>query len=369
MRILIDARSYPGSGVQAYTRAFLNHLKGLPRKDDFTVLTLEGSGDLHEDDFPTISIPARNPMETFFQNQVLLPRLIRRHDIQLYHSHKNIAALSSRCSKVLTLHSAGTFLFPDLWRRWDGLQWRILTRQAFRRMDHIITLSRTDRDNLLGYVGSSFNSKTSVIYLAPRPSFRPIEDRRYLETVREKYDLPERYILWVGTIHPFKNLEVLFRAFNFMTSQRKMKQVLILCGNRGWFWKNTMKIAQSLALGDRLRFLETVIQDDLPALYEMADLFVLPSIYESFSLAPLEAMACGTPVVASTAGACPEILGDAAILVDPYSAEELADAMYAMLKSKDLRKEFIEKGFQKAAEYSWEKCVKKTFAVYNMMRP
>ena len=368
MRILIDARSSPESGVRTYTRSFLRHLKRLPLKDDFTVLTFEGTGDLYAEDFPTIAVPSRNRMSTFFQNQVLLPRLLRRHDIQLYHSHKNIAALGSRCRKVLTLHSAGTFLFPDLWRRWDGLQWRILTRQAFHRMDHIIALSRTDRDNLLGYVGSSFNSKISVIYLAPDPSFRPIEDRRYLGKIREKYDLPQSYILWVGSIHPFKNLEALFRAFNFMTSQREMKQVLILCGTHGWFWEKTIKIAQSLALGDRLRFLEPATMDDLPALYTMADLFVLPSIYESFGLAPLEAMACGTPVVASTAGACPEILGDAAILVDPYSVEELADSMYAMLKSTELREEFIEKGFQKAAEYSWEKCVKRTCAVYGLMR-
>jgi glycosyltransferase involved in cell wall biosynthesis len=354
-------------GIKTYMYSLLEQLRRSPSDKDFTLLVSPEEGEFYSNDFHVIQCNGMNPSIAFLHGQMILPGIIRKYDFDMFHSLKNITLFFCRTRKVLTLHTAGPFLMPAFWRRIDGIRWRFLIRTAFQRMDHLITVSQTDRNHFLNHLGHSFADKTSVTYLAPNPVFTVVEDREHLESIKTKYDLPKKYILWVGTIYPFKNLEVLFRAFNFMITKQKVEHSLVICGEKGWFWSRTIETAHSLALGNRLVFLGSIPIGDLPGIYNLADLFVFPSIYESFGLPPLEAMACGTPVVASTGGALPEILSDAALFVDPYSIEQLADAMYSMLHSREMRAEFREKGFHRASWFSWKRCVEQTLDVYNTL--
>jgi glycosyltransferase involved in cell wall biosynthesis len=170
-------------------------------------------------------------------------------------------------------------------------------------------------------------------------------------------------VLSVGSLEPGKNRERLLQAFARLRA-RGLAHTLVVAGQRAWRYEGEQPLAQRLGLADSVRFLGHVPQADLPALYSAADLFAFPSLYEGFGLPALEAMACGTPVVASNVSAVPEVVGDAALQVSPLDVGALADAMERLLRDERLRADLRERGLKRAAEFSWEKAARRTAEVY-----
>ena len=196
--------------------------------------------------------------------------------------------------------------------------------------------------------------------------FNPARDAASIDAAAARYGLPKRYVLAVGTLEPRKNLTTLLRAFARLREGSAVDPAvgLVIAGARGWLDDPIFEAVQSLGLERAVNFPGFVDDDDLPALYQGAELFVFPSLHEGFGLPLLEAMACGVPVVASNASALPEVAGGAALLVDPHDAEALAQAIARVLGDEALRARLRDAGVARAAQFSWQTAARRTLDAY-----
>jgi len=205
--------------------------------------------------------------------------------------------------------------------------------------------------------------RVRVVPLAAAPSYYPLDDPPRMAAVRAKYSLPDRFVLNVGALEPGKNQATLLRAFARLKGSGP-ERALVIAGPPAWRYERLLRLVDKLGLADQVLFPGYVAAEDLPALYNLADLFVFPSLYEGFGLPPLEAMACGLPVVASTAPALREVLDGAALLVQPLDVNALAEAMASVLDNPDVSARLREAGLQRASLFSWERTARETAAVY-----
>jgi glycosyltransferase involved in cell wall biosynthesis len=206
--------------------------------------------------------------------------------------------------------------------------------------------------------------KISVIYEAADPIFQPEDRTAALRHIQVLYDLPEEFILFVSTIEPRKNVTGLLRAYRRLRDDYKLNPDLVLVGAPGWLCEEVYELVDKLNLKHHCHFLGRVSAHDLRHLYNAALCLVHPAFYEGFGLTPLEALACGTPVVVSNVSSLPEVVGDAALLVNPQSEQEITVAMWRILTDLTLRAELRAKGLQRAAAFSWLRAAEQTMAVY-----
>jgi glycosyltransferase involved in cell wall biosynthesis len=208
------------------------------------------------------------------------------------------------------------------------------------------------------------DEKITVVWLAPNAEvFRPLKPAE-IAAARDRLQLPDRFILFAGTLEPRKNVAGLLRAYRLLCDRDSHSPDLVLAGSRGWLFDETRALIDELRLTDRVRWIDSPVDADLAALYNAAAVFVLPSHYEGFGLTVLEAMACGTPCLISDRGSLPEIAGGAAVEIDPDEVVELAAAMAGVLNDRLLEQQLRHKGLTRAAEFSWERCARETLAVY-----
>jgi len=267
---------------------------------------------------------------------------------------------------VVTVMDLGHLYYPTAYRQRDRLYLDWSTRWNVGQADHIVAISHATRDDLIRHC-SVDPAKITVIYPGiDDAAFTPPEAGR-IQEVRAQYDLPDSYLLYVGTLHPRKNLVRLIRAFGQMLGAWPMEAgeppLLVLAGKKGWLYDQIFNEANTLGLGNRIVFVGYVPQSHLSPLLAGAKAFVFPSLFEGFGFPILEAMACGVPVVTSRASCLPEVAGDAALLVDPYDEAELAHAMMKALTEPALRANLIERGLRRAREFTWERCAAETLAV------
>jgi glycosyltransferase involved in cell wall biosynthesis len=234
-----------------------------------------------------------------------------------------------------------------------------------RHMDAVLTYSEHAKQEVVESLAVA-EDRVSVTPLAAHEQFRPLADREQLQLVLKKYNLDRRpYLIHIGTLQPRKNLGRLVEAFGQVKQQEPgLEHRLVLVGMRGWQDESVFETVRRLRLESDVTWLDYVPFEHLPALLNGADLFVFPSLYEGFGLPPLEAMACGTPVVSSNASSLPEVVGDAGILVDPYQTEAIAEAVRRVLTDRGLREGLREKGLARAREFSWEQTARLTLAAY-----
>jgi glycosyltransferase involved in cell wall biosynthesis len=237
---------------------------------------------------------------------------------------------------------------------------------SLRRARHLIAISEFTKREIIDLFQLP-PERISVTHLAARPAFRILANPAALAGVRAKYGLRDPFILCVGTVEPRKNLTRVVEAFA-RVRQGGLPHVLVLAGQTYFAAKDIMATINRLHLEPYVTLVGYVPDEDLPALYNSADLFVYPSLYEGFGIPVLEAMACGTPVVASNATSIPEVAGTAALLVDPRDVTALADAMVRALTDPDLRKWLHGAGIDRARQFSWDQTAAATVAVYRSIR-
>jgi glycosyltransferase involved in cell wall biosynthesis len=227
---------------------------------------------------------------------------------------------------------------------------RVVPRSV-RRADHILVDSDATRRDLIDLYGTP-GEKVSVVYSGVDARFGPVEDAGAIRAVRAKYGIGDGpFILSVGTVQPRKNYARLAEALHRLD---RPDLPLVIAGGKGWLEDDLYARIDALGLGGRVRFIGFVDDDDLPALYSTARVFAFPSLYEGFGLPPLEAMACGTPVVASNVSSVPEVVGEAGLLVDPLDVDALAGALARALDDEGLRASLIEQGRERAGEFTWD---------------
>ena len=281
----------------------------------------------------------------------------------LFHATEHLLMPLRDVPTVLTVHDLIFHLFPEYHKPLNYWYLRWTMPLYVRRADALIAVSEATRQDLIRLYGVP-PAKVRVIPEAAAPHFRPApaED---VARVRSRYRLPPRFLLTVGTIEPRKNLPRLFQALARLEGAKRPP--LVVAGSKGWLYEETFRTVERLGLEGQVAFLGHVPEEDLPALYTAADLFVLPSLYEGFGLPVLEAMACGTPVVCSHAASLREVAGDAARYVDPRDPEAMAEVLREAWEDPDLRAALRARGLARAASFSWRRTAEETLALYDAL--
>ena len=364
MRIGIDVRKLHDYGIGTYVRNLLTHLGRLDRDNEYVLLCQpadHGLADDLGDNFRTVVQPA-GPYS--ISEQLRIPLQLRRERIDLFHApHYTLPALTP-CRSIVTIHDCIHLRFPQyLPSRFAYGYARAVLWSATRRSDCILTVSESSKRDILSF----FDVPAEKIVVIPNA----IEDRYWtpppddeVAKVRDRYQLHAPFLLYAGNIKPHKNLERLLDAF-YRVRQRGFEHLtLLIIGDEITRYAKLRRAIHRYQLHRYVRFLGFVPAETLQILYRLARAFVFPSLYEGFGLPPLEAMASGTPVVTSNVSALPEVVGDAAVLVDPTHADSIADGVLRVLSDDALRADLIRKGLARARQFSWDRSVRRTWDIY-----
>ena len=366
MRIGIDARwIYPEiSGIGRVTEKLIYHLGEIDRENIY--LLFFNDPDLMAryasrwSQFPNLK-PVLIPWGIFSPgNQLGMRSFLRREGIDVFHSTNYMLPLFLRQPAVVsTIHDLIPIKFPHFTPRAKKTRFNRLFRQLLiqcaRRSDRVITVSCHTRDDLINDLGLP-EEKITVVYNGI--------DSKYYPRDMVRHDLPGPFILYVGRFDPYKNVVGLIRSFNLFCQGRDDNPRMILAGHFDPRYPEANDTVKELGLESRVTFLDGAAEEKLIQLYNDARILILPSFYEGFGLPPLEAMACGTPVIVSDRGSLPEVVGDAGLIIDPDREADIAGAIERLWDSETLRSEFREKGLRRAKDFSWEKTAQGTLRVY-----
>jgi glycosyltransferase involved in cell wall biosynthesis len=366
MRIAIDARiaHYTGAGIGQYAVHLAQALARLDAANQYLLLqSRKDRRSLVEEPHVQrqgIWTPSHHRWE---QGLLAAEFALRRLPIDLLHSTDFIPPLHVRNFKsVITVHDLAFLRWPHFLTE-DSARYYGQVDAAVARADHIIAVSESTKNDLVKLLGVP-SDKITVVHEAADPIYRPMPRAEALVTLRSKYPLPEEFILFVSTIEPRKNIATLLHAYRRLLDSYKISAGLVLAGATGWLADQVFDTVEQLGLQRHVTFLGRVQNGDLLYLYNLACCLAHPAYYEGFGLTPLEAMACGTPVVVSNVSSLPEVVGDAALLIDPNSEEELAVALHRLLTDDALQASLRDKGLARAHTFTWERAAEETLAVY-----
>jgi glycosyltransferase involved in cell wall biosynthesis len=257
----------------------------------------------------------------------------------------------------------GLTMFP----RFHPLRRLVLNRPlvdfAARRANAVITVSQSAKRDIVRLYGLA-PERVHVVHEAAAPSFRPMHEVSALDRVRRRYGLADRFILYVGTIEPRKNLPKLIEGFARRRKVGDLPHQLVCAGPYGWLSRDIQVHIERLQIEDAIRFTGYVPFDDLPALYNLAEMFVFPSLYEGFGLPVVEAMACGVPVITGQVSALAEVANGSVHQVDRLDADALGDAMVDLARSRERRDDLASRGLQRARDFSWQRAARETLEIY-----
>jgi glycosyltransferase involved in cell wall biosynthesis len=292
---------------------------------------------------------------------VLLPLAIYRSRVGLIHTQYSVPAFT-RVPAVVTVHDVYFARQPQHYPRVQRLQLSYRVPRSLRTARRVIVPSTFTRDDLLELYGLD-ERKLRVIPHGVSPRFQMLSSSA-LVPVQEKYRLPAAFILYVGALQPRKNLVRLVMAFGGLSKDLRHTYPLIICGTKRWMYKDLERAAKPLVAEGTLRFLGYADDDDLPQLMNLATVFAFPSLSEGFGFPAVEAMRCGTCVLAGRAGSLPELVQDGGLLVNPMDVSELGAGLEQLLQSMDMRSRLSGRGRVLAEAYTWERTAEQTARVY-----
>jgi len=297
--------------------------------------------------------------------QLTLPLEILNKKLDVLHSPDFIPPFRCKCRSVITVHDLAFMLYPHFLTKASARYYGQID-QAVRHADAIIAVSQATKRDVMRLLGVD-DRKITVIYEAANPFFGPMDRHEAAQRVSRRFGVAGDFLLFVSTIEPRKNVPNLLRAFRRLLDDYGQDVRLVVVGEKGWLFDEAFDLVTELRLSEEVIFLGRVAAEELLWLYNSAQALVQPSIYEGFGLMPLEAMACGTPVVVSNVSSMPEVAGDAGLTVDPHNVDELAVAMWRILDDTELRASLIDKGVKRAACFSWDKTASETLNLYHSL--
>ena len=366
VKIAIDVRKWKDSGIGTYVRNLVRHLARLDQETTYLLFCNEADEptlrDLAANFVPVVDGAARYGVREHFS----IPMKLRRLGAGLLHSPHYVRPLLCTVPTVVTIHDCIHLLFPQyLPSRMAFRYARFMMGSAVRRSALVFTVSEASRADILRFYPWADPGKVQVVPNAIDAELLRNPGPDEMERVRERYQLRGRFVLFAGNVKPHKNLERLIRAFARVRGQEGNEDLrLVLIGDDVSRYGSLRRTVEEAGLRQDVRFFGFVPHGTLAALYRMAAVFAFPSLYEGFGLPPLEAMACGTPVVTSRISSLPEVVGDGALLVDPYSEEEIAQGIARVLDDEALRHRLVERGLVRAGAFSWERSVRSIHAGY-----
>ncbi len=279
-----------------------------------------------------------------------------KNNLDVFFSPTHYSPFTFLCPSVVAILDVSYLHFPGMFNRRDLYQLKLWGRYSISKAKKIITISESSKSDIIKKYNVS-SSEVAVVY----PGIKKISNSKYqianMDELRKKFGISNKYILFVGTLQPRKNVEKLIEAF---AKLKRDDMNLVIVGKKGWMFDDILDAPKKFHIEDRVDFLHEVTDEELPSFYKNAEMFVLPSLYEGFGLPVLEAMKYGTPVITSNISSLPEAGGDAALYVDPNDTEDIAAKMQKLLEDAKLREELIKKGYKQAEKFSWEKSAKET---------
>jgi len=365
--LLSLTQTYRGAGINGYIYQLLCHLPGCERASAGKS-PLRYVAYLHDSAFSAPAglttsrsrLDTRIPWRRIVWEQTRLAAESQRLD--LLHGLAFASPLAAGCPTIVTVHDLSFLRFPAAFRAFQRLYLGLITRISTRRAARVIAVSESTRQDVIAFCGVA-EENVVVVPNGVTDAFKPA-DAAAVGVFRAAKKLPEHFILFVGTLEPRKNLVRLIDAFAACRRGATRPAKLVLAGGKGWFYETAFRRVHELSLDDEVIFPGFVPPDELPWWYRAADLFVYPSLFEGFGLPVLEAMACGTPTITSTASSLPEVAGDAALLVNPEDTGALSEAIRRVLDDPSLRESLRGAGLRQAAQFSWTRTAVETAQVY-----
>lgn len=269
--------------------------------------------------------------------------------------------------KVVTIHDMVYKAFPETMNSKTRILLNLAMNKSMKRADVVVTDSEFSRSEIIKYF-PQYRDKVEVVPCGVDcDMFKPIQDRSIIEKVKANHNIKGKYFLYLGTLEPRKNLTRLVKAYEILSRRKEDCPLLVLAGGKGWLYDEIFEEVNKSGLGDKVIFTQYIPGEEICPLMNGAEAFVFPSLYEGFGMPPLEAMACGTPVIVSGSASLPEVVGDCGLIVDAYSEESIADAMGKIADNEELRKQLSEKGIIRAREFSWKKSAEKLYTIYERL--
>ena len=375
MRIAIDytAAIHQGAGIGSYVRNLVSALLAEDSSNRYTLLT--SGRPSREHPFPSapnvrgrsIFIPDRYLNILWYRWRLPVPATLFSGPTDLYHGPDFVLPpLGKRVRKIVTIHDLAFLEHPEYAVPSLATYLRKVVPESVAMADVVATVSSEVSRTLIEHFQTP-REKLTVIPNGVAPYFRRITDPIILDATRHKFALKRPLLLGVGPLEPRKNPLGLIKAFYQAQKQKNGPAMLAIAGGPGWLYDETRSLVAELRLERKVRFLGRVTDLELVTLYSMADVFAFPSFFEGFGVPPLEAMACGVPVITSNTSSLPEVAGDAALLVDPHDVNALSQAILRVLGDEQLRAELVKKGYQHVQEYTWAMSARKVLKVYQKM--
>jgi glycosyltransferase involved in cell wall biosynthesis len=367
LRIAIDARKWRDFGIGTYVR---NVVRLLARLDHETTYFLfcKPTDEATLRDLAGNFVPVVDDSAGYgFREHISIPRKLRRLKADLLHSPHYVLPLFCPTPAVVTVHDCIHLLFPQyLPNRYAWRYAHYMMGSAIKRSALVFTVSEASRRDILHFFPWADPEKVQVVPNALDPEVLEDPGQEEMERVRERYQIRGRFLLYAGNIKPHKNLDRLITAFSLLRRQGGYDDVrLVIVGSAEENkYAALRRTAEVTGVRNEVRFFGFVPDRTLAALYRLSSAFAFPTLYEGFGLPPLEAMACGTPVVTSRLSSLPEVVGDAAVFVDPWSIEDIADGLGRALSDESLRAQLRAKGLERGKAFSWERSVKAIHAGY-----
>ena len=367
-------------GIGVYIKNLLTKLSEVDRGNKYIFLTVEGK-ELPEFSFPSnfshdfLEIPTLFEEHlNVFRDKFALHKIVEKNQLDIVHFpspfelkiHFDLREHNQRA--IITVHDLTPLIYGDMLftgkRRLLRPLYDYLLR-SIKNAGNIIAVSGNTRNDLVEKLNVPAD-KISVIHEAASTIFKPVEDRDYLEKVRKKYNLPDKFILTAGGFLKHKNLDIMLDLIALLNVEYRIECPVVMAGKTDTVnFPEIKQRAEEMGFKDKVHFPGYVPAEDLAAFYNMASVFVFPSLYEGFGLPLVEAMSCGTPCIISNASSLPEIAGDAALQFDAARIAELSEAVNSVLSSDEVAKDLREKGLKRAEAFSWKKTAEETLNLYN----
>ena len=367
MRIAIDAHSIGTKlgGNESYATNLIEALAQVDSSNNYTLyVTTPEANDRFNGRWPNFRVRTIRPHTPLIRIPLTLSAELRKNPVDVLHVQFTAPPFCP-CPVVVSIHDLSFEHLPQTFNRRSRTQLRLTVRHSARRAARILSLSEHTRSDIAATYGID-STRITAIPLAAPAHFGPVQDERELQRVRHTYGIDGDYVLSVGSIQPRKNLARLVRAYASLRTKYANGKFpkLVLAGKCAWLYDETLRALQDTRIRDSVVLTGYVPEADLPALYSGSICFVYPSLFEGFGLPPLEAMKCGAPVVVGNRTSIPEVVGDAAIALDPYNEAEISSAIEQVVNDSDLRDKLRVKGFERAQQFDWQETARRTLSVY-----
>jgi len=360
--LLTFSRNYRGAGINSYIYHLLTNLGQIDSGYRYSVFLsdrrfVDGRLKLYYSRWPT-----HRPVVRILWEQLVQPIVLQRRGVDLLHAMAFTGPLVTSCPFVITIYDLSFYHYPEAFRPWNRRYLSFFTALSARRARRVIAISESTKRDVVTRLGVS-PDRVDVVYCGVDEIFRPLSPAE-VACFRHERALPDRFILFLGTLEPRKNVQTLVRAYAHWRKAERGVPKLVVAGGKGWYYDQIFAEVESLDLTGNVIFPGYVMQQELPLWYNAAELFVYPSRFEGFGLPVLEAMACGTPVITTNVASLPEVAGDATLFVSPDDETGLVKAMRRALSDKALRQEMTTRGLAHSAQFTWARTARQTLGTY-----